>query len=62
MTKYINKIIKKIESVRIKNNKCWMDLLRLAFKADEEEAKKIFNKIQKNDEEINKLSKQIVEK
>ena len=35
------KLINKIEKVRSKNNKNWMDLLRLSFKSNPKEAKKI---------------------
>ena len=50
------KIINQIEKIRIKNNKNWMAILKLCFKSNPEEAKKIFNKIAKNDKIINELS------
>jgi hypothetical protein len=52
-------IINKISEIRIKNNICWMDLLKLAFKTSPKEAKIIFNKITQNDAEINNLSKEL---
>jgi hypothetical protein len=52
-------IITEIQKIRNKNNICWMDILRLAFKSNEEKAKKIFTNITNNDQEINKLSKKL---
>ena len=54
-----NIIINKIEKVRSKNNKNWMDLLRLAFKYSPKEAKKILKKINDHDKEISKLFQEI---
>tara|TARA_B100000989_G_scaffold298738_1_gene289514 strand:- start:4789 stop:4974 length:186 start_codon:yes stop_codon:yes gene_type:complete len=55
------KIIKEIEIIRSKNNKNWMNILRLAFKLDPITAKKIMKKINYNDKKIsillNKISK-----
>jgi len=55
------KIIKLIEKIRAKNNVNWMNILRLAFKLDPKEAKKIMKKINYDDKKIsillNKLSK-----
>ena len=55
------KIIKEIEKIRSKNNKNWMNILRLAFKLDPIAAKKIMKKINYNDKKIsillNKISK-----
>ena len=42
--KYL-KYIKSIESIRGKNNKNWMDLLRLAFQHDPQKTKKIVRRI-----------------
>ena len=39
--KKVNTIIKEIENTRSKNNKNWMDLLRLAFKHAPHKAKKV---------------------
>jgi len=55
------KIIKLIEKIRAKNNVNWMNILRLAFKLDPKEAKKIMKKINYENKKIsiliNKLSK-----
>ena len=49
------KIIKEIEIIRSKNNKNWMNILRLAFKLDPITAKKIMKKINYNDKKISIL-------
>lgn len=43
------RIIKSITSIRTRNNKAWMSLLQLAFKAKPRAASKIMNKIVEND-------------
>ena len=53
------KIINKIEKVRSKNNRNWMDLLRLAFKYAPVEAKKLIKKINKDDKKISNLLKKL---
>ena len=45
--KNYKKIINKIENTRKKNNKNWMDILRLAFKSSPVEASKILSQIYK---------------
>lgn len=52
-------IIDKIQQVRARNNKCWMDILRLAFHHAPNDAKRIFQDITDNDNEINELSKEL---
>ena len=52
-------IINKIEKIRTKNNKNWMNLLRLAFKYAPKQARGIINKINKQDKEISLLLKQL---
>ena len=52
--KYL-KIIDQIEKIRSKNNVNWMDVLRLAFKLDANQAKKIMQKINYNDKKISQL-------
>ena len=47
------KIIQQIENVRKKNNKNWMNLLRLAFDYAPKKAAKILKKINSCDKEIN---------
>jgi hypothetical protein len=54
-----NKNIDKIFEIRKKNNICWMNLLKLAFKENPKEAKKIFKQITNNDKKINELSKEL---
>ena len=44
--KNYEKIINKIQKVRSKNNVNWMDILKLAFKLDPNNASKIMRKIQ----------------
>ncbi len=52
-------IIDQIEAIRGRNNKNWMDLLRLAFKHAPEEAAEIMAGIYKEDAEISRLVKQL---
>lgn len=52
-------IINKIEHIRGKNNKNWMNLLRLAFKHDPRKSAKIMSKIYSDDMEIGKLAKKL---
>lgn len=52
-------IIDEIEAIRVKNNKNWMDLLRLAFKSNPVETKEILVDIYKKDESITKLVKKL---
>ncbi len=49
------KIIKQIEKIRSKNNVNWMNILRLAFKLDPINAKKIMKKINYDDKKISNL-------
>ena len=53
------KIINKIEKTRSKNNKNWMDLLRLAFRENPREAIKVVRGIFIEDQKISKLVKQL---
>ena len=55
MQKNYNKIINQIQRIRSKNNVNWMDILRLAFKLDPNEAKKIMKKINYDDKKISNL-------
>ena len=50
-----NKIIDAIQSARSKNNKNWMDLLRLSLKLAPKEATKILKNINTQDKKISKL-------
>jgi len=60
-TKKINyeSIINQIESIRKKNNKNWMDILRIAFKFSPKETAKTMSLIYKEDRRISKLSKKL---
>lgn len=53
-------IIKKIEKVRAKNNKNWMDLYRLAFSKAPAEAIRIIKKILKKDKDVSKLAEKLL--
>ena len=53
------KLVDKIETTRSKNNKNWMDLLRISLKLNFEETSKILKEICKQDNDINKLAKKI---
>ena len=59
MKKKYLKIISSIEKVRRKNNKNWMDILRLAFAAEPKKTAKIFSKIYKEDKLISKLARKL---
>ena len=56
--KYLN-IVKKIELARSKNNKNWMDLLRLAIEKAPKQAKQILKRINYQDKNISKLLSKI---
>ena len=53
------KIINKIQKTRTKNNKNWMDLLRLAFSENPREGIKVVRGIFKEDQKISKLAKRL---
>ena len=55
---YIN-IINKIEKIRSKNNVNWMNILKLAFKLDPQNAAKIMKKINYDDKKISNLLKKL---
>ena len=48
-------LVNKIQKIRSKNNRNWMDLLKLALKLDHNEASKILAQIHKQDVQISKL-------
>ena len=52
-------IINKIQKIRSKNNKNWMDLLRLSLKLDFNLTSKILKEICKDDRRISKLAEKI---
>ena len=55
-------VISKIENVRKKNNKNWMDILRIAFRYAPNEAAKVLAEIYKEDKKLNSLAKQLTKK
>ena len=59
---FYNKKISQIENTRKKNNKNWMDLLRLSFWYNPTEAKKILKEIFKEDKRVNRLLKELLKK
>ena len=59
-SKNYKKIIKKIENTRKKNNKNWMDILRLAYKSSPVQASKIFSQIYKEDKNVSVLAKKLL--
>ena len=50
--KNYNHIINAIQTIRSKNNKNWMDLLRLAFEHAPEQSSKIMKRINSSDKQI----------
>ena len=56
---YYLSIIKKIENIRKKNNKNWMDLLRLSFKSSPKETAALMSKIYQDDQKISYLVKKL---
>lgn len=59
--KNYSEIIDQIEQVRSRNNKNWMDILRLAFKHSPKEAAAVVAEIYKEDGALNDLAKQLTE-
>ena len=53
------KIINKIQKIRSKNNKNWMDLLRLSLTLDYKKTSKILKDIVRDDKRISAIAKQI---
>ena len=56
------KLINQIQNVRSKNNKYWMDVLRLAFKYAPNQASELMKKVNSNDQKISKLVKKLSNK
>ena len=54
-------LINSIQKIRSKNNKYWMDLLRLAFKHAPKKATIIVKKINSHDKKISHLLKKLEE-
>ena len=61
MTKYKKslRMVNKIQKIRSKNNKNWMDLLRLSLKLDHKKTSKIMAGIYKDDQKISRLVKKL---
>ena len=59
MNSQVKKIFKEIENLRAKNNKNWMDLLRLSLKLDFDLTSKILKEICKDDKRISNLAQKI---
>ena len=53
------KIVNQIQKIRAKNNKNWMDLLKLSLKLDHKSTSKILSEIYKDDRKISKLAKNL---
>tara|TARA_B100002019_G_scaffold78550_1_gene67829 strand:- start:602 stop:811 length:210 start_codon:yes stop_codon:yes gene_type:complete len=53
------KLINQIQKIRSKNNKNWMDLLRLSLKLDFNSTSKILKEICKDDKRISNLAQKI---
>ena len=53
------KIINQIENIRKKNNKNWMDILRIAIDKSPKETSKIMSNIYRDDNKISKLVKKL---
>ena len=52
-------LINKIQKIRSRNNKNWMDLVKLSLKLDFKKTSKILSGIYKSDNEIAKITKEI---
>ena len=57
--KYYLSQINKIEQVRKKNNKNWMDILRISFKYAPKETSRVITEIYKEDRKLNSLAKKL---
>lgn len=57
--KNYNSIINKVQKIRTKNNKNWMDLLKLAFKYAPKESSKIMKRINISDTQISNEIKKL---
>ena len=53
------KLVDQIQKIRSKNNKNWMDLLRLSLKLDFDTTSKIIKEICKDDKRISNLAQKI---
>ena len=53
------KLINQIQFIRSKNNKNWMDLLRLSLQLDFKSTSKILKEICRDDKKISKIAQKI---
>lgn len=53
------KLVNKIQTIRSKNNKNWMDLLRLSLTLDFNSTSKILKEIYRDDKKISNLAQKI---
>ena len=53
------KLVNKIQKIRSKNNKNWMDLLKLSLQLDYRKTSKILKDIVADDKKISNLAKKI---
>ena len=54
------KLVNQIQKIRTKNNKNWMDLLKLSLKLDPKQTCLILGQIYKYDQKISLLAKKII--
>ena len=59
MKKDIKKVFNEIEKIRSKNNKNWMNLLRLSYDVKPKETIEIINQILNKDEKLISLAKKL---
>ena len=59
MNKKVKKIFKEIESIRSKNNKNWMNLLRLSYESQPKKTIKIISQILNKDQRLISLAKKL---
>jgi len=53
------KLVNRIQKIRSKNNKNWMDILKLSLKLNPQSTSKILSKIYNDDKKISALAKRI---
>ena len=61
MTKYKKslRMVNKIQKIRAKNKKNWMDLLKLSLKLNPKKTSKILSEIYRFDQQISKIAKKL---
>ena len=57
-----NQIFKKIENVRSKNNKNWMNILRIAYDSKPKETVAVLNRILSSDQKLIRLARNLSKK